>query len=454
MISLAMSIFLTARAPSANFFLLPTRAWELLVGALIAMLGTRAFERASIAAPACWLGLALIGAAVTLYGPDTAFPGLAAIPPVLGAALLIAFGNRGDGWIGRLLAAGPMVAIGKISYSLYLVHWPVLVATRYWLLEEPGLVASMVVCFTSFVLAALSWKYVENPFRYASNGWLAGRALFVGTAGTIATLSVLGYVGATALMREVQPNKEADAIVGGQAVGWETSCFLENRPHSDWNATACLRTSGKASNALLWGDSFAAHYVAGITRLAEKADVNILQYTSAGCPPIFGYRSLAIPNCMDFNDNVGAILAAHDIKIVILSARWDLLRGRGLEAVRSTVDTLADRGLDVYVIGASPIFSFRLEYMISRHPNPDRIEEASWQIGDGLFERNALLKAQAGRATFVDPLEVLCPNRKCVHTRHGQRLFTDYGHFSTFGSGLAVEEYFPFFRTGRRRSDL
>jgi hypothetical protein len=445
---------LTARAPSANFFLLPTRAWELLVGALIAMLGTRAFERESIATPACWLGLGLIGGAVILYGPDTAFPGLAAIPPVLGAALLIAFGGRGDGWTGRLLAAAPMVAIGKISYSLYLVHWPILVATRYWLLEEPGLVASVFVCFASLVLAALSWKYVENPFRYASNGWLAGRTLFVGTAGTIAALGILGYVGARVLTQEAQPNKEANAAATGHAVGWEKSCFLENRPYSDWDGGSCLRTSGKASNALLWGDSFAAHYVAGITRLADKAEVNILQYTSAGCPPVFGYRSLAIPNCIDFNNNVGAVLAAHDIKIVILSARWDLLRGRGLEAVRSTVDTLVDRGLEVYVIGASPIFSFRLEYMIARHPNVDRIEEASWQIDDGLFERNALLKAHAKRATFVDPLEALCPNRKCVHTRHGQRLFTDYGHFSSFGSGIAVETYFPLFRTERRRSEL
>jgi peptidoglycan/LPS O-acetylase OafA/YrhL len=445
--SLALSVVLTFRAPSANFFLLPTRAWELLLGALVAVFGAQAVAHSLLGKTACWAGLGLIAAAIAAYTPETPFPGLAALPPTLGAALIIAYGGAEETWTSRLLSSWPMVTIGQISYSLYLVHWPIIVAARFWLLSEPGFIAATVICAVSLLLAALSYKYIENPIRYSSSPWLSGRALFAAATATAGIVGLIGYAGAAIAKRQSgSAVMEAKSTAVENSVGWEPHCFLQNRPYTDWNAAACLRISGHPQTALLWGDSFAAHYVAGLAQLAGSAKVNLLQYTAAGCPPVFGYTSLAIRHCQDFNDNMLNVVAQHDVKIVIMSARWDLLRGRGLEGIKPTLEKLRKMQLEVYVLGASPIFPFRPEYLARRRVKADGTAEASWQIGSEQSERNALLRAHVGTdATFIDPLPVLCPEHKCVYLSRGKYLFADYGHFSADGSKFAAGKYFPYF---------
>lgn len=160
--SLALSVVVVAWKPQMAFYLLPTRAWELMLGGLLALgvFGEAASERIGKAASSA--GLALILGPVFIYTPSTPFPGLAAVPPVLGAALLI----WGRGWG---LSARPLVAVGLISYSLYLWHLPVIDFTKY-LIDRPlsvgeGLLASG----ASVGLAVLTYRYVETPFRKGSN---------------------------------------------------------------------------------------------------------------------------------------------------------------------------------------------------------------------------------------------------------------------------------------------
>jgi len=151
----------------AAYFLLPTRAWEMLLGSLLAALPAGYFPtHRLIREGASWLGLGMIAAAAIFYTSETKFPGFAALPPCLGTALLI-WGNAStatSGTVcGKILATRPFVAVGLISYSLYLWHWPLYAYARY--LSWDGLGVKIILFGLSFVLAALSWKYVESPVR-------------------------------------------------------------------------------------------------------------------------------------------------------------------------------------------------------------------------------------------------------------------------------------------------
>lgn len=154
-------------ARTAAFHLLPFRLWELLLGALLA-LHTQTTLRRTVAEGMALTGLVLAGYAVLAFGHDTAYPGMNALLPCVAAVLLIA-SDSGNAWITRLLAAPPLAFIGRISYSLYLWHWPLIVFARYALerdllgYEKPAVIAA------SFVLALLSWRYIEQPFRIPSS---------------------------------------------------------------------------------------------------------------------------------------------------------------------------------------------------------------------------------------------------------------------------------------------
>ncbi|MGH6971391.1 MAG: acyltransferase family protein, partial [Caulobacteraceae bacterium] len=179
--SLALSIVATRIGPTANFFLLPTRAWELILGALLALGDPPSLKASWAREVLAALGLALIAYAIFAYSPATPFPGLAALPPCLGAAMLIYVGASGGSLATRFLALPPMVAVGLISYSLYLVHWPIVSFLTYWQLRAPGPDEAPAILAVSLALAALSWRFVEQPFRQARRR-LTRRQLFPGAA--------------------------------------------------------------------------------------------------------------------------------------------------------------------------------------------------------------------------------------------------------------------------------
>ncbi len=112
--------------------------------------------------------------------------------------------------------------------------------------------------------------------------------------------------------------------------------------------------------------------------------------------------------------------------------------GRGLEGLRGTIESLAEKGLKVYVIGASPLFPFNPSYLKLRKAGNSANGDASWTINRAVFTTELLLGRSVG-AQLIDPLRNFCAEEKCVYMRNGTLLFSDYGHFSPFGSKLAVK---------------
>ncbi|ORV83870.1 acyltransferase [Mycobacterium interjectum] len=167
--SFALSLAVTYVAPFVAFFSLPTRAWQLAAGGLVALTAGRWRRMAPRTATLSgWTGLALILLACTQLGPATPYPGLAALLPVLGAALVIGAGCAAPSQgCGRALAVGPMRAIGRVSYSWYLWHWPVVVLAAPLLGHPLGLAGRLAAVLVSGVLAALTLRFIENPLRFA-----------------------------------------------------------------------------------------------------------------------------------------------------------------------------------------------------------------------------------------------------------------------------------------------
>jgi peptidoglycan/LPS O-acetylase OafA/YrhL len=163
--SLAATIVITDVAPNWAFYSLPTRAWELGLGGLLAV-GATVLARipGPIVGIVGWLGLVAVAVAVMTFDSSLPYPGTAALLPTLGASAMIAGGSRAFG-PGRLLAFAPLRFLGRISYSLYLVHWPILVLAPFVLPVEPSELTRLALIGLSIGVAILSWALVETPFR-------------------------------------------------------------------------------------------------------------------------------------------------------------------------------------------------------------------------------------------------------------------------------------------------
>jgi peptidoglycan/LPS O-acetylase OafA/YrhL len=191
--SFALNIFFVASKPMAAFYLLPTRAWEMTLGGTIALFAIKypaAMPRFS------WLGVpgcVAITAAIFLYDPSVAVPGWITLGPTLGAAMLIVAGYNQGGWTKKLMSLPFLVIIGKISYSLYLVHWPIIIITS-WILTDAGVLAAWIGFALSFAIAAVMYVAIEAPVR-ERRIWATNRRLVLAYFGSsIATLAICAAI--------------------------------------------------------------------------------------------------------------------------------------------------------------------------------------------------------------------------------------------------------------------
>jgi peptidoglycan/LPS O-acetylase OafA/YrhL len=441
LLSFALSVAATNTAPTANFYLLPTRAWEFAVGCLTATTRLPTVRRRLITEAGSAVALAMLLAPVFLFDDTTPFPGLNAAWPCLGTALLIHLGRVPGATVTRLLSTQPFVAVGLISYSLYLVHWPIISLMRYTgvaPLDERGIVIAIT---GSVVLATLSWRFVEQPFR-RPNSLLTRRRVLTGGVASILAVSAIGWVG---IIGQGFPSRFpgfAETIIPGHEQWKPGRCFLTGDPdYRRWSLTDCTRIATGPEKVLLWGDSFASQYVPGILANAAALHATVIQYTAAGCPPVLSYRSYARLGCTEFNRNALAVIRAQQVRTVILSGRWTDMLERGLAEIGSTLSALDELGVRVVLIGQSPEFAadVRVIGFLKGSKLPGAINR--WNVTfPGAI--NDTLRDVTGQHAFIDPMPALCDGLICTYQENGVFLFEDYGHYSAVGSKLVVRRLF------------
>lgn len=457
--SLALSAVLLPTAASATFYLIPTRAWELLIGSALALLPV--VRHRLTAEIVSGLGLMTITASVLLYSEAMPFPGLAALPPCLGAAALILCGR--ETWTGRLLSTAPMRGIGLISFSLYLWHWPVLVYARLLLGDPltPPVASFCVVIATT--LAYLSWRFVEQPFRRSGHNGSVHAPLLVGT-GLMAAFGLLGLgINVTGgLPFRLPPEAVAMAAAAKATDTGSPGCFLIGGPNGADLEADCVGAPSQGPKLVLWGDSHANHFAQAIGERAEAEGMQFRQAARASCAPLIGVVPTQADQpdtrCLAFNNRIlEAIVADPSVTIVVLAGRWqrfgfptDHPEARRLSAIdRSLSDsgTLLVASLDavttrliragkrVIIIGGVPEFEQQL---------PECLARAMWhELGTERCAHNihtlpgsagdrwlAQLRARHTDVAIVKPTDILCPAGACFRTINGVAVNSDRDHLS------------------------
>jgi len=195
LLSLGLSIYtvnILGVDPTSAFYLAHLRAWELLVGGLLALNVFPIISVKKVNTGLGLLGVLMIGYSIINYTESTPFPGLSAMIPVLGTAFIIYSGMASKSLIGRALSISPLVFIGKISYSLYLWHWPLIIFAKYYLIRPMTSAELFIVFLVILAVSTLSWRFIETPFR--SKNFLSTKQIYAFAAITV--LIILAAAGA------------------------------------------------------------------------------------------------------------------------------------------------------------------------------------------------------------------------------------------------------------------
>ncbi|HTV40318.1 MAG TPA: acyltransferase family protein [Candidatus Sulfotelmatobacter sp.] len=433
------------------FFLLSSRAWELLLGALLALTRGKQVPDKGARELVGWLGVGLVGYAVLRYDDKTIFPGAAAIPPCLGAALII-FSNEGELCsVGRLLSFKPVVFIGLISYSLYLWHWPLLLFDEYSAAVKPGPWRRAAVLAISFILATLSWRYVETPFRMRKV--LPKRRFLFAFAGcTTAVFLALGFwMYSTGGM----PGRLSPVV-------YRYAEFRNDYAFRDPVGPLQVQhgqvvelgfTNSTPFDLLVWGDSHAMAVAPVINDLCRKYSLHGALTADLAVPPVAFARN-------DLASAVLDLIRQRHIKTVIMAARWSYytpMPGFKVSLIY-TVQTALRCGARVYVLKDVPHPGFdvpRLVTIKAMHgmdlsrlgTSPLAYSELNKPM-DEIF--NQLSKMGA---TMLDPTPyfVTSPGLFGV-VKDDKVLYWDDDHLTVEGADVLAPMFEPIFRTITVRS--
>ncbi len=325
--SLGISIWGVKAQPYATFFLLPTRAWELLCGSMLAVLPSSFWtERQWVNQVAASLGGLGILLPVFFYSHSTTFPGIAALPPCLGAVLLI-WANRNPAqstWAGRFLSIKPLVFVGLMSYSLYLWHWPIFAFFRYWELVPHSVGFRFALVGAGFVVAVASYYMVEQPFRrkvvFKSRWKLFGGAHCASSLLLIAGLGILILGGASTRFTEEVLATDRAVVDIGFAESHKTTDII-----NDKIGKIGVADSGEVG-VLVWGDSHAMAIVPAVDEALKQLGLSGQVITHSETAPIYNFSRIAQYGLgKDSKEWASASLdfiRSRKVRVVVLTANW------------------------------------------------------------------------------------------------------------------------------------
>ncbi|ATI44033.1 hypothetical protein CBW24_17985 (plasmid) [Pacificitalea manganoxidans] len=436
---------------SASFYLTPFRVWELLAGALLAIAGSRW----AIRMPAVRTGLGVIGAGLVVV-PMVTFDPLAApsvfpvtLAAVVGTCMIILAGPHSA--VGKLLSLRPVVGIGLISFSLYLLHQPILAFARVRSLEHPSEMLMTSLAVLCLPLAYLSWRFVETPFRSRDR---VGPRAFYGSV-TASSLLIVA-VGLGGIQASFGQRWNSDILAVVDSVNAPTN-GLSAICHGDLTSPECA--TDEAARVALWGDSYIMHLVPG---LVERG-VSFRQLTRRGCrptaleeirPPDAGVLTSTERRCEKFNAEVLALIAeeaaAGRLDQVLISSRAYGLRAGSLKKTPTEenwppeqvagelgfiLSQLEQTGVSVGLVGAPPPAQFDPgQCYIRSVAYDDSSSDCTWPFPEEHGTYPLAEVAEQYGARFLDLSEILCPGGLCAAAQDGTLIYRDNGHLTPRGS--------------------
>lgn len=454
--SLAWSAWLAFANPSKAFFLLPARAWEMLAGGLIYLHQDTCARHTQGRRWSEGAGIAIIVLSSLLFSPNSTWPGLNALFPVVGTMLVLANGAGNASFLGNAALQG----IGRWSYSIYLWHWPVVV----WLYQSQSwrdgawIGAGMAV---SVVLGWLSFRLVENPARS-----LVSRLRLVPALAASAAMVLLPFAVAAAFHfnnDKLTKVRFKDHPRLAEAMNIETyAAQYRSEISSHYREGLCLlpppqsfgkfaaECSGKKAEVAVWGDSHAAHLWPGLKAVAAPGSV--AQWTANGCPPLIGVDMHKRSNCREINNWIASAIEKSHPKVVILAGAWiqhdeELIR-KGLAQTLARLKADPEWRPRIVLVGSVPAWRKPLPKLLaSDFLSGSGQARSRNDLDPDMYRRDALIRQLAdAQAEFFSPISVACNDDGCLRyfEKNGARIpfAFDYGHLIDESSVLVISALF------------
>lgn len=439
--SLAISQYLLATDPSGAFYLPPSRMFEFAIGAAIALIPDRQKISPAIGNALVIFGVGFIAVAVFGYDTKTPFPALAALLPCVGTAFCILGGTKSPlarVMVGNRLASG----IGLISYSVYLVHWPLIVFHEYVSGQKAAGLVAIGIGVASFGLGFLMYRYVEQPcrrFRWSNPG----------TAAAAIVSSVLVSVIALSAQDGWRWRFDQAALNFPSTEQWRKLEHDQYCTHPDASMPSyifsCQNFRGKNQTIILWGDSHAQHLAPGFSEAFK--DYNVIVAEHDGCVYQSGFAGYVqnmggdlTKSCVFDNKRTFAFLESLPPTNIILTSTQ---HGgpASLPAIKFVVDGLRAKGHNVIVVGDFT------------RPNVDLascLQRPSWLNSSCHGDKSNMLESMKYNDEmaslipgFVNPNQVQCPNHTCQVWLDGAPMFRDTHHLTVAGSIAMVAKLKP-----------
>jgi peptidoglycan/LPS O-acetylase OafA/YrhL len=453
--SLLLCVLTSRQHPEATFYLLPQRAFELLIGSLSGLGILRCPDGRIWRELACATGLAMMLVLIIRLPVSWQFPGPGVLVPCMGTALVLMAGSRGRTWTGALLSIKPLTGVGLISYSAYLWHVPLIAFSDHMTGIVYGNVLSRVLPFLSFAQAItaerillltaaslfcgfLSWKFVEQPIRFGQfkpprrvlYSWVAAAVvvLLIASSAVIAARGLPGRYPAEVI---------AIASVGPpNAVFEDGICFPIQI--SEFEPGHCNLPDPGRPNWLLIGDSHAGHLDPGLH--AVFPEVNIMQFVLLGCKPVPDRRFGESEGCgTTLQKFYSDYLPKHHFDLVILSAYWQPF---DIPRIQNALDRLSKLHQPAMLVGPIMRYDAPLRLLLANqilNHDPTLADRHRVLAFDQLDTQMANLAGQEWHVPYFS-FKVLCPGGPCmVWSSKDVPLQWDDTHLTGGGSVIAVQ---------------
>jgi peptidoglycan/LPS O-acetylase OafA/YrhL len=449
--------------PVAAFYLLPSRAWELLFGSLLAVGVFPALRNRVLREVTSLAGICMIAAAIAYFDRDTGYSFPYALAPCLGAALIIHASDGGPSWVQRALSLPPLVFIGAISYSLYLWHWPLIFFAKYYEILGLNWQERAGILLAGLVMAVISFYWIEMPFRRPGDTW-PRRRIFRWSGVAIGTALASGL--ALVALRGIPQRFDAEtrAIIAANEIyraqqGTGTGCgHWQDDIQDIAHAARCAFGADKPRKILFWGDSHLEVLQKSIARLYDQGETGgrgVLLAVTPACTPT---QKIVLVRP---NTNCGK--AAHFIMlraeqsdvdtVFFLFSTWWAVYPRPafcvmadgacqrsvpssaegsrlvLSELAETIATLRSQGKAVIVSLPFPLYNRSIpDLQIHNAMFADTLQPGRYDT-EGFREqfRQAVL---AGGGIVFDPRQVLCPGNECQYQVGGISLYRDDSHLA------------------------
>ncbi|MGF1754908.1 acyltransferase, partial [Vibrio makurazakiensis] len=482
---LAYSEFISVTSPGAGYYLIQSRGFELLIGALLSILFFyKRKGEVSLPKPAYQLsgiiGFSSLFALAFFLDKDSVFPGVNALWVALASAMIILSGESKATWVSSVLSQKPVVLVGRLSYSLYLWHWPVLAFYRYY--NDTFTALDALICgLITVVLSIASWQLIENPLRHLN---LKKRWVYLFYFVLPVTISIIAAKNIAS--NDGYPERFTDKALRLYQISsytYDEEKYLQPlKDKSEPFEPYIIGDESKPINTIIWGDSHAGHFRSFVDEVGNEFGFSSLIAGSAGCPPLLGSDLIKHGEpeapCTNRNNRFKEAIEKTKPAVVFLAARWamytETTRANGERGSRvylgdssdysesinnsrrafnlglqNTVEFLLENEIVPVLFEQAPSYSFKPSNCLMKNLAYSWKVSSSCDLPIGDMESRQEYSNQVVRdiaskypeVLLIPTVSLMCDGEECKSNDNGVPFYHDNNHLNSQGARILARKW-------------